>query len=301
MWIKAGVLGTVAAAGMASVATVAPQSLTASPAGGPVIAKVFATREGLVGELTANGHVITERDHFAALPSRRGLAAKGGGDRTVRVCRSGRCVFLPVWDVGPWNTTDDYWNADRQSGRGLPVGMPAAQAAFQDGYNGGRDEFGRAVQNPAGIDIADGAFWDGLKLTDNSWVDVTFLWTGSIGPYATVATQSGPLMIRKSPSASAPEVGFAAKSARIPVQCQARGQAVGSTDLWDRLGPGMYVSHAFVATPAGFTVPVCDAPLPSLAPATKILPTASPSPLATPVVTPVAGASPTPGPAPSSP
>ena len=27
--------------------------------------------------------------------------------------------------------------------------------------------------NPAGIDLADGTFWDGLKLTTNSWVTVT--------------------------------------------------------------------------------------------------------------------------------
>lgn len=36
--------------------------------------RVFATREGLVGGTTANGHVIRERDHFVALPSRRGLS-----------------------------------------------------------------------------------------------------------------------------------------------------------------------------------------------------------------------------------
>jgi len=33
--------------------------------------RVFATREGLVGGTTANGHVITDRDLFVALPSRR--------------------------------------------------------------------------------------------------------------------------------------------------------------------------------------------------------------------------------------
>lgn len=71
---------------------------------------VFATREGLVGGTTANGHRIVARDHFVALPSRRGLAGRNGGEYSVRVCAAnGRCAWAPVWDVGPWNTRDDYW------------------------------------------------------------------------------------------------------------------------------------------------------------------------------------------------
>ena len=149
--------------------------------------RVFGTREGLVGGRTANGHVIGSRDHFVALPSRRAL---NPNDRTrdfqVQVCyaRTGRCETAPVWDVGPWNTRDDYWNpsATREMWRDLPQGTPEAQAAYQNGYNGGRDEFGRTVANPAGIDLADGTFWDGLGMTDNDWVDVTFLWTGGPAP-----------------------------------------------------------------------------------------------------------------------
>jgi len=98
----------------------------------------------------------------------------------VKVCAAnGRCETAPVWDVGPWNTKDDYWNASsvRQSWKNLAQGKPEAQAAYQNGYNGGKDQFGRKVGNPAGIDLADGTFWDGLKLTDNSWVTVTYLWT----------------------------------------------------------------------------------------------------------------------------
>lgn len=275
------------------------------PTDGPVVAEIFATREGLVGGHTANGHVITERDYFAALPSREGLSTKGGGERTVRVCRSGRCVFLPVWDVGPWNIEDDYWNADRQSWPDLPVGIPEAQAAYQDGYNDGLDQLGRTVRNPSGMDLADGAFWDGLRLTANAWVDVTFLWTGSIGPSVTVDTEGDPLTIRESPSTQAPEVGFAARSARIPVRCQVRGEAIGSTDLWDQLGPGMYVSHHYVATAADWSVPSCDprsaSPSPSPSPQPAPSPQLSPEPSPSPVVIPVGAASPTPGPAPSSP
>ena len=114
--------------------------------------RVFATREGLVGGTTANGHVIGERDLFVALPSRRALAPRDSSDYTVKVCApTGRCAFAPVWDVGPWNTRDDYWNAEkREQWRDLPPGVPQAQAARQDGYNGGKDQFGRTVLNPAG-------------------------------------------------------------------------------------------------------------------------------------------------------
>ena len=93
--------------------------------------RVFATREGLVGGTTANGHVIGERDLFVALPSRRALAPRDSSDYTVKVCApTGRCAFAPVWDVGPWNTRDDYWNAEkREQWRDLPPGVPQAQAA----------------------------------------------------------------------------------------------------------------------------------------------------------------------------
>jgi hypothetical protein len=146
----------------------------------PKTYRVFATREGLVGGTTANGHVITQRDHFVALPSRRALSPRGSNRCSVRVCAdNGRCETGPVWDVGPWNTRDDYWNPStvRQNWKDLPQGRPEAQAAYENGYNGGRDQFGRKVANPAGIDLADGTFWDGLGLTNNAWVTVTYLWT----------------------------------------------------------------------------------------------------------------------------
>lgn len=140
--------------------------------------RVFATREGLVGGTTANGHVIVNRDHFVALPSRDALTCNGCTAKQVRVCNpaNGRCETAPVWDVGPWNTKDDWWNSPRELFQGLPRGKPEAQAAYYDGYNGGKDMFGRTVLNPAGIDLADGTFWDGLGMTNNGWVDVTFLW-----------------------------------------------------------------------------------------------------------------------------
>jgi hypothetical protein len=201
--------------------------------------EVFATREGLVGGTTASGHVIVARDHFAALPSRRGLSTKDSGDYSVRVCaKNGRCEWAPVWDVGPWNTKDDYWNPAgvRQMWADLPQGRPQAQAAKQDGYHGGLDQFGRVVRNPAGIDLADGAFWDGLQLTTNAWVTVTYQWTGS-APAGMV--RSGNVDVRSAPRPDAPVVGLAANLAQVRIECQ-QGD-------WYRLAPDKWLPAATVS------------------------------------------------------
>ena len=151
-----------------------------------VSSQVFATREGLVGGTTANGHVIQPSDHFVALPSGSALSPQGSGNYSVQVCGPARCETAPVWDIGPWNTRDDYWDASRAEFTDLAQGMPEAQAAYQTGYNGGLDQFGRHVSNPAGIDLADGTFYN-IGLNDNGWVTVTYLWTGggSSGPSVT--------------------------------------------------------------------------------------------------------------------
>jgi hypothetical protein len=253
-------IAAVATVFLAAAIAVWEQPATATTTPAPFTARVYATREGLIGQLTANGHVIGSADLFAALPSRLGLSGLNTGERSVQVCTGGRCVFLPVWDVGPWNTKDDYWNTARQAYKDLPRGVPAAQAAYLKGYNRGRDEFGRVVRNPAGLDLSDRAFSAGLALRDNAWVQVTYLWTGG-GPQGTVTTNGDPLLVRSSPSTSGRIIGYAAAAARVPVMCQLRGQKISgnvrSTDQWNRVAPGMYVSHAFVKTAAGFTAPAC--------------------------------------------
>jgi hypothetical protein len=201
---------------------------------------VFATREGLVGSKTANGHVISDRDRFVALPSRRALSARDSSDYTVKVCApTGRCAFAPVWDVGPWNTRDDYWNpgSQRQQWGDLPQGLPQAQAAHDSGYNGGKDQYNRTVANPAGIDLGDGVFWDALGLKNNAWVDVEYLWTGKESLTAVEADTD----VRAAPDAAADVVGLAAGRASVPVQC--------AQDGWLRIGANMYVQAAAVPHP----------------------------------------------------
>jgi len=141
--------------------------------------KLHATRQGMVGGRTANGHRITKRDHYVSLPSWRALSPEGTTDYMVRITYNGRNSVAPVYDVGPWNAHDDYWNEQRQRYADLPRGYPEDHAAYFDGYNGGRAEKGR-VRFPTAIDIGDGAWWDDLGIKgDRAVVEVTFLWLGS--------------------------------------------------------------------------------------------------------------------------
>jgi hypothetical protein len=166
---------------------------------------IYATREGLVGNHTANGHLIVSRDHFCALPSGTVLNSNGGTTYTVNLSNpaNGRTkANVPVWDVGPWNTTDNYWHTPRAAWTDLARGLPEAQAAYQNGYNGGKDQFGRIVGNPAGIDLADGTFWDDMGMTGNGWIDVTFNWETPVNNAAVVSSSQ--------PSSVAPGQSFSA-------------------------------------------------------------------------------------------
>jgi hypothetical protein len=141
--------------------------------------KVHATRMGMIGGRTANGHRITKRDHFVSLPSWRSLSSNGGSEYMVRITYNGRTSVAPVYDVGPWNVHDNYWDEQRERFGDLPRGYPQDHAAYFDGYNGGRAEKGR-VRFPTAIDVGDGVWWDDLGINgDRAVVEVTFLWLGS--------------------------------------------------------------------------------------------------------------------------
>lgn len=229
--------------------------------GTPRTFEIYATREGLTGHTTANGHKIVPGDHFVSLPSGSSLAAKGKSYYSVRVCSvtNRRCAYEPVWDVGPWNTGDAYWNLKRTSWTKLPTGKPEAQAAYQDGYNGGHDQFGRKVLNPAGIDLADGTIRNGLDLPSSGWMNVTFLWTGG-GLRGQVATNGGSLNVRSGVDTSHKLVGMAGPYAQVPIECRVKGQLIhGKTtsSTWYHIGAGNWVSAAYVAVPSGTTIKTC--------------------------------------------
>jgi hypothetical protein len=138
--------------------------------------RVYGYQEGLVGHTTANGHVIQPEDFFVALPCFCVLSSNGGSEFQVRLEYNGKTVTVPVWDVGPWNVSDNYWDPPEQrEWQGLEQGMPMATAAYYRDYNGGKDGWGREITSPGGIDIGDGAF-HALGMTGSDWVNVTFLW-----------------------------------------------------------------------------------------------------------------------------
>lgn len=139
-------------------------------------ARVYASRQGLVGGRTANGHIIRERDHFVALPSREVLSSRDGYEYQVQITYRGLTAIAPVWDLGPWNVADDFWNGTRRGAPELPRFVPQAEAAYYQGHNGGMSLTGRRVTAPIAIDIADGTFWDDLGMTSTDWVEVAFLW-----------------------------------------------------------------------------------------------------------------------------
>jgi hypothetical protein len=139
--------------------------------------RLYATREGLIGRPTASGHVIQNGDHFVALPSRSALG------KTVSLSYKGKTTQAPVLDIGPWNRDDAWWEAPSNRGqfKDLPQWMPEVWAAWNNGYNNGRDGTGRFVTFPAMIDLADGVYAD-LGMTRADWVDVTLPWVNAPSP-----------------------------------------------------------------------------------------------------------------------
>jgi hypothetical protein len=146
-------------------------------AASPVTVRLWATREGLVGKTTASGHVIEANDHFVALPSRKAL------NKSVIVAYHGKNVTATVLDIGPWNKDEAWWESGSARGQfaDLPRFVPEVWAAFEQGYNNGRDAVGRFVTFPAMIDLGDGVYAD-LGLQQSDWVDATLTWVDAPSP-----------------------------------------------------------------------------------------------------------------------
>lgn len=242
--------------GLRARAEAATDMRVAAP-GEPDSFQVYATRLGLLDKRTANGHRVTADDYFVALPSWRVLGDTDGSEYGVKLCASTassgeRCAWAPVWDIGPWNTRDDYWSAERERFRSLPQGLPEAQAAFQDNHNDGRDGSGRTVRNPAGIDLSDRLFGHALGLTGTAQVTVTYLWTGGL-PLSRVTgvdSDSDALTVRSAPTGDAPSVGLAATGAGVAVECA-------TPDGWLRIGQGEYLPEGDVTLAGDVRIGSC--------------------------------------------
>ena len=116
-------------------------------------------------------------DHFVALPSRKAIG------KTAVVAYRGKSISAPVLDIGPWNRDDAWWESGSARGQfpDLPRWVPEVWAAYENGYNNGRDANGRYVTFPAMMDIADGLYAD-LGMQQADWVDVTLTWLDAPSP-----------------------------------------------------------------------------------------------------------------------
>ena len=113
-----------------------------------------------------------------ALPHRR---LKFGRQPRVHIRRvsGGPRVRPRAKDVGPWNIHDNYWarRKHRTMFKRVPRCKPEAQVAYYQNFNGGKDEFGRKVLNPGGVDVTPAvARGMGLRKYQNAWVYVRFPW-----------------------------------------------------------------------------------------------------------------------------
>ncbi len=178
----------------------------APPAGGQALTyTVFATQ------------YLAETEYEVALPdwkikfANRDWSHEAGYERNdykVKLVRGGYTVpQVIVWDVGPYNIDDNYWNPAGGSPRprrlfvDLPQGMPEAQAAYYDNYNGGKDQYGRTVVVPTALDLAPAVAADlGLGYLQNDWITVTYLWEEEGGGGALVVDDSSSDCIFVGPS-----------------------------------------------------------------------------------------------------
>ncbi|UFJ42843.1 hypothetical protein LOK74_10260 [Brevibacillus humidisoli] len=87
---------------------------------------------------------------------------------------------VKVNENGPWNRDDNYWDSaddanERRMFQDLGLGEPEAEAAYYNNYNNGKDQYGRTVANPAGIDLArQVATKLGLGEKESAWMWVRY-------------------------------------------------------------------------------------------------------------------------------
>ncbi len=140
--------------------------------------------------------------YYVALPDQCLKLTNGGlhvcdddgyqvGLRYEVIVRYEKSTGARVGEAGPWNIDDNYWATvgdptPRRMFGDLPLGMPQAQAAYFNGYNGGVDQYGRKVTAPFGIDLARQVSIDiGLEPGVNDWVTVSYMWTENWGASST--------------------------------------------------------------------------------------------------------------------
>lgn len=129
--------------------------------------RVKATREGLIGGITASGYKVDEVVPFVALPSTGAL----GRFVHIRNPKTGKTTYAIVLDVGPWNG-----GKIRKGIKRTPVNTDDDRYVFHGDRpqaETGIDLRGRKT-NKAGIDLGE-RVWRDLGMTDNTEVEWEFL------------------------------------------------------------------------------------------------------------------------------
>ncbi len=95
----------------------------------------------------------------------------------------------------------------------------------------------------------------GVKLSIDS--DQADLAVATVG-YSYKVTSATPLSARTGPSTSYPAVRSYLPGSSVTATCQAPGQKVGATSVWDKLADGSYVTDYYVSTPSvtGYSAPL---------------------------------------------
>ena len=84
----------------------------------------------------------------------------------------------------------------------------------------------------------------------------------------TIKTSGANLTVRKGPGTGYEAVGTIAKGTKVTISCQTTGSTVrgtyGTSNIWDKIGTGRYVSDAYVYTGRdGFVAPKCGGSTPA--------------------------------------
>ncbi|MEU6113557.1 SH3 domain-containing protein [Streptomyces sp. NPDC047117] len=99
--------------------------------------------------------------------------------------------------------------------------------------------------------------------TQENTVDSAAEAAGTVSAYRSYPVAPGyRLNVRSGPSTGAAVVRTLPAGSSVPIRCQRHGQRVigpyGTSDIWDCIGSGQYVSDAYVYTgSSGLVAPVC--------------------------------------------
>jgi uncharacterized protein YraI len=223
------------------------------------------------------GDAVTRAKALGLLPGSALYADVEHYDRADASCRTAVLRYVSAWtkklhasgylagvyvhqDSGLRDLSDAYgsttyarpdavWMA-RWDGSSALTGWPTAPNSHWAGYQ-------RAKQYRGDHDET----WGGVTINIDS--------DSLRGPVATVArayrvTSTTPLNARTGPAATYPVVRTYQPGGSLSVVCQATGQKVGTTAVWNRLTSGAWVTDYYVSTPSstGFTpvIPRCIYP-----------------------------------------